>query len=347
MAAVRPAAAPSKGSSSGNAAPAADAPVDVVRALLEDVRRERPPGPAQKPVLSMTRYEQVSTLLIVLAIGIGLTMLGLTVQYVATRPRPVVANVAPLEILEEDPGGSPDGSPDETLKVDSPYEERNDASLVDNPTEELSQIEAAADDAMDFGDDVGDQADGAVAVAAPAQQQFLFDAQSSGRRGSATGTGRRGLGMGPGKKGFPRDQRWFISFSDRLPVPEYAKQLDFFRIEMGAVLPDMIVYLSNMSTQPKTRTATSGKEEKRLYMNWQGGTRRLADVELFQTAGIDAQNALILHFYPPDVENALAHLERDYADRKADEIRRTFFIVKRKEKDGGYEFEVTRQTYLK
>jgi hypothetical protein len=346
MAAARPVAAP-KASSPDEAAPTEQESANSVQALLEEVRRERPPGPAQKPVLTMTRYEQVSTLLIVLAVGIGLAMLGLTVQYIATRPRPVVANVAPLEILEEDPGGSPDGSPDETLKVDSPYEERNDASLVDNPTDELSQIEAAAGDAMDFSDNVSDQAAGAVAVAAPTPQQFLFDAQSSGRRGSATGTGRRGLGMGPGKKGFPRDQRWFISFNDRLPVPEYAKQLDFFRIELGAILPDKIVYLSNMSTQPKTRASTSGKDEKRLYMNWQGGTRRLADIELFETAGIDAQNALILHFYPPDIENGLAHLERNYAERKADEIRRTFFIVKRKEKDGGYEFEVTRQTYLK
>lgn len=319
-----------------------EAPADPVRALLDEVARQRPAGPAQNPTLGMTSYEQVWTLLITVVGILVLIVAGLGAKYAATRP-PAPATVAQLEFFEEDPGGSPDGSPDETLRVDSPYEERPDAALVDNPSDEPSQVEAAAESLMEFSENAAGEGVAVQAAVNPEQQQFILDAQNTGRKGSATGTGRRGLGFGNGKRGFPRDQRWFISFSDRESVAEYARQLDFFGIELGAVFPDRIVYLSQMSGAVKQRVVTSGKEENRLYMNWQGGSRRLADIEIFRNAGIDAEQALVLHFYPQNTEAVMAKLEREASERPVDQIRRTYFVVRHADK--GYAFEVTRVVY--
>ena len=52
-----------------------------------------------------------------------------------------------------------------------------------------------------------------------------------------------------------------------------------------------------------------------------------------------------MQFYSSDTENLMARLELDYANRKVDEIRRTYYAI---EPDGnGYRFRVTRQLYLK
>ncbi len=293
---------------------------------------ERPPGPAQPPVMRVTLYEQLVTFLVASFVGIAAIVCVLTFSYVSTLPKRPAA-VATLELMEELPGGSLDGSPDETLRVDSPYEERSDASIVDNPGDGESTVESTFEGVMEYSE----------TATAQAPQQFLFDAESKGRKGSATGTGRRGLGFGPGKRGFPRDQRWFISFSDRTPLAEYARQLDFFGIELGAVFADRMVFLSQLSGETKMRTVDTGKGENRLYMNWQGGSRRVADLELFSKAGIAAENALVLHFYPAATEAMLAKLERESSERPSDQIKRTYFLVKQVPE--GYAFEVTRIVY--
>ena len=51
------------------------------------------------------------------------------------------------------------------------------------------------------------------------------------------------------------------------------------------------------------------------------------------------------HFYPKETEDRLARLELAYRKRPVNDIRRTFFAVNRVE--GGYEFAVVHQTYLK
>ena len=55
-------------------------------------------------------------------------------------------------------------------------------------------------------------------------------------------------------------------------------------------------------------------------------------------------DAPILHFYPERAERQLLTKELNYRNRKVGEIRRTYFSVERG--GGGYEFVVTRQTYL-
>lgn len=246
---------------------------------------------------------------------------------VPKAPEPV-----PVELLEL-PGGVEDGSPDETLRVDSPEPERADASEAETISE-ATEVEQTLETAVELSD----------AAAQQVQQQFDVGVQSTGKPGSAKGTGKRALGFGPGTAGFPREQRWFVRFGDRASVEEYAKQLDFFRIELGALLPDgRLAYATKLnSPMPQVRYVQTGSNEKRLYMTWQGGERRGSDTELFRRAGVTvAEDTPIFHFYPPELESKLATLEKEYRNKNAKQIRRTYFSVEGE--GGGYRLRVVRQ----
>jgi hypothetical protein len=285
------------------------------------------------PVIRVTRYDQVSSWMITIFAGL-LALFLLVVMVWVSNQMPKPPEPVPLELLEL-PGGVPDGSPDETLRVDSPEPERPDASEAESPSEQ-SEVEAALEAAVELSD----------AAAQQVQQQFDVGVESTGKPGSARGTGRRALGFGPGTAGFPREQRWFVRFGDRTSVDEYARQLDFFRIELGSLLPDgRLAYLSKVSSPtPQVRYVQTGAAEKRLYMTWQGGERRGADVELFKRAGVEILPEYpVFHFYPPDLESRLAQLEREFRNKPVAQIRRTYFSV---EAEGsGYRLRVTRQLY--
>ena len=155
------------------------------------------------------------------------------------------------------------------------------------------------------------------------------------------------MGSGPGEGGIPRHQRWFIRFAQGSSLTEYAKQLDFFGIELGALYPTQqkLVYVKNFSTKAVRRQVKTGANEKRLYMNWQSGSLKKTDHQLFKRAGVDTRGAMVLHFYPSGTENMLAKLERDFRKRNVKTIRRTIFSVRKQ--GNGYRFLVTRQTYLR
>jgi hypothetical protein len=286
------------------------------------------------PVIRVTRYDQVSSWLISFVAALGGAVFFLAVLWVSLRPS-THPKAVPVEIVEL-AGGVEDGAVDETLRVDSPEEAAPDATLADVAAPE-AEIQETLDNVMELANEATNQA----------EKQYEFDTRNAGKSGSAKGTGRRALGLGPGDAGIPREQRWFISFSDHATLSEYAAQLDFFGIELGALTADgKIVYLSKLkSPKPVTRTANRGSDEQRLYMIWQGGSRRKADLQLFSKAGLDVGDTVIFQFYPKETEDLLAKLERSYRNRLTAEIRRTYFAVQ--PADNGFEFAVTRQIYFK
>lgn len=287
------------------------------------------------PVLNVTRYDRASALLMAIVVGLIASVIWLGVVW-ATNRLPVPARPVPVELVEL-PGGVEDGSIEETLWLDSPEDVSSDPSLAEMESE-VTEIAEMLDSVVELSDE-------AVNLA---EKQFETQTTNTGRPGSATGTGRRALGMGPGEAGISREQRWFISFSERATVSEYARQLDAFGIELGALLRSgQLLYLSRLSSPaPQRRTAQSGNGESRLYMTWQGGERRKADFQLLEQQGVAAGDVLVIfHFYPPETEADLARLELNYAQRNVEQIRRTYFVVK---PDGdGYKFEVTRQAYFR
>ena len=293
------------------------------------------PTDVQPPVLRVTRYEQVSAFLVAIVAGLVFAVVLLGFAWYSTRiPKP--KEPVPVELVELT-GGSEEGAVGETLRVDSPLEANPDAGAAESASDE-AEVRESLDNVLELTD---------AAVTQTTRQFDMGVRNPAGQPGSAEGTGRRPLGSGPGSGGgFPREQRWMVRYGDQANLDEYARQLDFFGIEFGAVIDAKLVYISRLSSpKPVTRTAPNGGNEQRLYMTWRGGGRKLADLQLFRKAGIDVGNGVIFHFYPKATEDKLARLELDYRKRKANEIRRTFFSVKSAE--AGYEFTVAHQKYLK
>jgi hypothetical protein len=286
------------------------------------------------PELRVTSYDSVSSFLIAIVAVLGLSVFTLTAAWVSIKPVPVRTAV-PIEIIENEGAGVEDGSLEETLKLDAPGPE-NELAVLNGEEGDIPQVEETLDNVMDVADQATDQA----------EMHFEFATKTVGQKGSGKGTGKRALGMGPGKAGTPREQRWFVSYNDRETLQEYGKQLEYFKIELGMLTRDgKLVYLSKLSTaKPVSRATSSGKGESRLYMTWQGGARRRADVQLFEKAGIDVGQNVLMQFYPPEVEQILAKLELDYKKRALKDIRRT--SIGTRPKADGYEFYVTGQIYF-
>tara|TARA_R110002095_G_scaffold216126_1_gene212187 strand:+ start:1875 stop:2774 length:900 start_codon:yes stop_codon:yes gene_type:complete len=287
----------------------------------------------KSPVMRVTQYDQVSSSLIAIVLALIIAVLWLSIVWITNR-LPQTENEVALEMIDL-AGGAEDGTPDESLLVESPEDPIDDPSQVDTPDEE-TQVEEMLDSVVELSDKATQQV----------QQQMQTDLTNSGKVGSAAGTGKRALGFGPGKKGLPREQRWFIKFSDRGSLIDYGRQLDYFKIELGALLKNgKMIYLSNVSSdKPITRMESSGSDEKRLYMTWQGGERKTSDLSLFKKAGHDVTGAILFHFYPKETENKLLTIEKQYRNKKFDEIRRTYFTVRSNR--AGFNFEVTRQMYF-
>jgi len=211
---------------------------------------------------------------------------------------------------------------------------RPDPSVPETPSDEM-EVAETIENVLELSDE--------AALQVP--PQFETANENRGQPGSATGTGRRALGSGPGEGGFPRHQRWYVRFAERGTLDSYARQLDFFGIELAVLSGgNEIVYLSKVSgDKPQIRRANSGKGENRLFFTWQGGNRRKADLQLFEKAGVSVAGGTIMHFYPAEAENQLARKELEYRNRPVGQIRRTYFAVR--DNGRGYEFEVTKQSY--
>ncbi len=138
-------------------------------------------------------------------------------------------------------------------------------------------------------------------------------------------------------------ERWEIRLLEGHTLETYARQLDFFGIELGVLLPEgKLLYLFNLSqAKPETRLGDV-RDEKRCYLVWQEGRLAEADEELLARAGIDPAGRVVLKFLPPAVERKLAELERAEAGLAADRVVKTCFGVRATE--SGYEFFVYEQT---
>lgn len=281
------------------------------------------------PNLRVSRYEITAAAMISGVVGLAaLCAVVVAIFWVTRQPPPF--KVTPVELVEW-PGGFEDGSPDETLRVDSPEPERLDASPAEIEAKDIEIVET-----LETVLQLSEQSAEIV------QQQFDTGVESRGKPGSAKGTGRKPLGRGDGKGGMPREQRWFVRFAEKDEPQEYARQLEFFGIELGSLLPDgRLAYLPK-PTQPDVRFVNDGSAEGRLYMTWQAGQRRSVDEGLFRSVGVSVNRDLpIFHFYPPETEAQLARLELDYRGLPVRKIRRTYYAIQRKGR--GYEFVVTKQ----
>jgi hypothetical protein len=136
-----------------------------------------------------------------------------------------------------------------------------------------------------------------------------------------------------------------VQFDKGNTLNTYARQLDFFKIEIGVRRPgNQIEYASNFSSpRPKTRTGSTD-DEKRYYLMWRRGELQQADRDLLRKAGINPGRSPIYKFITPEVEAMLYSLEQDKARSRGEEkVKMTRFGLV--PEGDGYKFYVMRQRY--
>jgi hypothetical protein len=138
---------------------------------------------------------------------------------------------------------------------------------------------------------------------------------------------------------------WEVKFQDNLRPIEYARELDYFGIELGAIGKNgEIQYASQLSKPKPVRRLGAVADEHRTYITWKVGTLATFDVKLLAKAGIATKDKTIAHYYPEAMTRELIALERAFADREQHEILRTRFQVRaRPDNENEFEFFVDEQ----
>ena len=147
-----------------------------------------------------------------------------------------------------------------------------------------------------------------------------------------------------------RFERWQLDFRAN-DVDSYARQLDHFKIELGAIGGGIqgLDYAGNLSETPKLRRGDSGVE-KRLYFMWGRPSPLMRfDRQLLQRAGVQVEGREMLKFIPAELENQLAKMELEYAmargQRSLNSIAKTVFTGK--SAGDRFQFVVSEQRYRK
>jgi hypothetical protein len=137
---------------------------------------------------------------------------------------------------------------------------------------------------------------------------------------------------------------WEIVFEDEISLEEYARQLEYFKIEIAATSRDgKVEYIGDLLKRKPEKRVGRVESDYRVHIGWRKGNLYAADRRLLSKAGIASEGKELRHYLPTAVEAQLVTLERNYADRRPDEIRRTRFALRPKPKRDGYEFFVVEQ----
>ena len=296
-------------------------------------------------VLGESTYDKVTSLLMAVVLGAILVVGWLALVY-ASNQAYASRVTSPLQIIEVGGGGgSPDGTPGSTEKVDVAGADA--ASMASNNPEE----------AGDFEEPSVEQTPGAMMDTVSEAGQSLAEVDlgatmptggpvASGKRASKLGTGGPGLGFGPGDGGVGREQRWSIIYNPGQTIDQYARQLDALGVELAVVASqDQLLYISHFSDPTPTKRHGTGRSDHRLYFLWQGRGRKPSDIELFKQAGVEIGDENVFQFYSPEAERRLAELEVRYKGRNPGEIRITRFQVVPKGET--YDFAVVAQETLR
>jgi hypothetical protein len=278
--------------------------------------------------LRVSPFENVASLILALLILLGATALVLFVIWLGNKIFSLPTSV-PV-VLEDVGGGRPEGVVGESMELDAPDAEeiaKESDLTVPQFQETLDKVSAIV-----------------TAQITELEDPDLVEQVESGG-GKLQGDGRQvGYGFGDGPPGVPRYKRWEIYYAEGGSLDEYARQLDFFGIELGVVEGDQVTYVNKLSSSAPGKRTAPADQEKRLYMSWRQGNLKQADEKLLAQAGVAAKGRLVVQFYPREIENALAQLESSFAGRKPEQIRRTRFAVRAS--GNGFEYYVMDQTPL-
>ena len=275
--------------------------------------------PQRAKRLQPTRYDRASAALIAALILTGTTVLMLFIVWASSRvwTTPLAVDA---ELIEPPAGG---GNAMGTARdLVEPGEEEVEDLTEPELEQTLDTVTDALSDQLATLDSLGGEA-------------------VASTKGGGAGDSRQPGPGGADSNLIPRHQRWQVLFTSS-NLESYAKQIDFFGIELAAVggAGATIDYAAGFSNDIQRRAGTP-RDENRMYLTWQYGPLRNADVALLQKAEIATQGRILMQFLPAKVENRLANLEKRYCEAKQtslEKVQRTVFGVKGTR--GGYEFYV-------
>ena len=277
---------------------------------------------AERERFRISRFDIVTSLFMALILFIGVFVTMLFIIWITSRWTWPPQAIAPLV---ENPAGRADHAEGEERDFEPPSAEEIEELL--EPT--LEETLTAVTDAV------------STVAATVANVQATTESKGDSRPPGP---------LGEGDDIVPRFERWQLNFTAH-NVQEYATQLDFYRIELGAIGGSIqgVDVANSLAGTPKKRRIVNTEEEKRLYFMWTAPSPLMQfDRQLLQKADVSlAANRQMLKFIPKELENRLAQTELDYAKSKGHqsvtEIAKTVF---ESVPDGrGYTFQVVNQRY--
>lgn len=284
---------------------------------------------AEREKLRISRFDIVTSFFMALILFIGTFVLMLFIIWLTSRWSFPPAPIAP--IIEE-PAGR--GENPEGFERDFEPPGAEEVEELMEPTLQ-DTIEAVTD-----------------AVSTVAAALVTSDTQAvATTSGTGAGDSRPPGPPGEGADIIPRFERWQLNFTAR-DIRSYATQLDFYKIELGAIGGSIqgVDVANNLAGRASTYRIVDTGAEKRLYFMWNSPSPLMQfDRQLLQQASINLTNRQMLKFIPKDLENQLAQIELQYSASKGypsvTQIAKTVFESK---PDGrGFKFEVISQRYRK
>lgn len=292
-----------------------------------------------------SRYDRVTSLLLAVILGASIVF-GWLSLVAATTSAYNARSTPPVRVIEVagGGGGTPDGKVGSVEEFNVPGAAASDQ--MSNNQEQATEFEAPLAEARPAAvlDSVVEANQDLAAVDLSVSSR-TGGKVASGRARSKIGTGGPGFGFGPGDGGVRREDRWTILFKPGSTADEYARQLDFFGVELAIIEENHLVYLSHFSAPTPTKRIGSGSDDNRLYFLWRGQGRKASDLEMLARGGLKVGDAVIFQFYPAAVEQELSQLEVKFKGRQPAEIRSTRFGVVAE--GDGYRFEVLSQEALR
>ncbi|MCH2178361.1 MAG: hypothetical protein MK106_06100 [Mariniblastus sp.] len=166
--------------------------------------------------------------------------------------------------------------------------------------------------------------------------------------GRGKGFGSRDGGPGNGNADvIPEHKRWKIDYESN-NISEYAKQLSFFAIDIGAIdqNTNSIARISDVGGRPRVISTDRKAENKSLYFAHEKRRMRRWDETLATQNGVQLDGRFTVQFYPMKTRVLLRQIEQAHltkVGRTLKEVRRTYFKVV--PSAGGFEFKLTEMNY--
>jgi hypothetical protein len=282
---------------------------------------------ASSSLAGVSTYDRAAGLLIAAIVLLGLCVVVLLFAFLAGQLAPPRERTVPV-VVHEGSGGDPTSVDPSGMLIDVPATDEISRETT-IPLESFQETIQSVDQLV------------------KTRQSDIIELMmlEPSRPSRSTGSGNSpAAGTGGGAGGIARKRRWEIHYGAGSSLEEYARQLDFFKIELAAVSADgSATYARDFSNPSATIDRSRSGPEHRLTMTWQAGSpRREIDRRLLEKVGVETLGKTLVQCLPAELESRLEQLEYDFAKRTPERVEHTRFAIRAS--GAGYEMYVAEQT---